>query len=133
MQTKKMAIAVVKDGDKVLLRKKPAGSLPYAETWYLFGVEVQEDEQASIKNYLKNIVGIEVEVGEIVGQDKEIKADHDGVVKEFEYIDIVCSYKGGEPKLIPGAEKMEWVQKDKLKEYDLVPPSVKLFKKLGYL
>lgn len=38
-----------------------------------------------------------------------------------------------EPKVPEGAERVEWVDTEKLREYDIVPPSLELFKKLGYL
>ncbi len=37
MKTKILNIAVIENNGKVLMRKKPDGSLPYKETWYLFG------------------------------------------------------------------------------------------------
>ena len=135
MQDKQVIVAIIENGSKILLRKKPNGSPPYKETWYLLGTEavVGEDINKTITNYLKNEVGIEVELVREIGKDEEIKQDHDGKTKRFIYTDILWKYKNGEPILPMGTEKIEWVEKEKLKSYDLVPPSVALFKKIGYI
>ena len=127
MKKKTLTIAVIKKDNSILMRKKPAGSLPYKETWYLFGAE------SDIKGWVKEQTGIEILVGEEFDQDSEVKADHDGVVKQFIYIDVMCEYVGGELTPGEGIETLKWIPISELKNYDIVPPSVKLFKKLGYL
>ncbi len=135
MITKVLVIGVVKKGDSILMRKKPDGSLPYKETWYIFGTErvPGEPPETSLINHIKKTTGIDVEVKERLSWDTEIKKDLDGVEKFFFYLDTICEYKGGELKLTEGIEKLEWVPISELKNYDIVPPSIKLFKKLGYL
>ena len=52
MKTKVLNIAVIEYEGKILMRKKPDGSLPYKETWYAFGGEVTEGknpEEATMK------------------------------------------------------------------------------------
>ena len=136
MKTIALVIGIIKDGDKVLLRKKPDGSLSYKETWYLFGGELNDENPDSEKvliSTLKKQANIDIEPVEKVGWDTEIKPDLDGNQAFYIYLDYLCEYKGGE--LIPGEgiEKLEWVPILELGNYDLVPPSKKLFKKLGYL
>lgn len=135
MQDKKVIIAVVENENRVLLRKKPEGSPPYQETWYLFGTEeiAGEDISRTIVSYLKDEVGIETEFVKENGKDEETKQDHDGETKHFVYTDVLCKYKSGEPRIPTGVERVEWIEKENLKNYDLVPPSVVLFKKIGYL
>ncbi len=130
-----MLIAVVEKDNAILMRKKPKGSLPYNETWYLFGCErvLNQEDSITIHDYLRDNFGIEVDNVEPLGQGGEIKKDHDGVLKDFTYLDFKCRYDEGDIKEPEGIEKIEWIQKDKLGEYDLVPPSVKLFKKMGYM
>ena len=133
---KELIIAVIEKDDSILMRKKPAGSPPYKETWYLFGCEriPRQDDPTTLKNYLKIELGVDVEVyNEVIPFGAEIKTDHDGVEKNFIYINLKCKYLGGTPKLPEGVEKVEWIPKNKLSEYDIVPPSLKLFKGLGYI
>ena len=136
LTTKKLIIAVIEKDGSILMRKKPLDSPPYKETWYLFGCEPvsNQDNPTTIKNYLKSELGIDVEISnESILPDLEIKQDHDGIKKNFIYINLRCKYLGGTPKIPKGAERVRWIPKDKLSEYDIVPPSVKLFKKLGWL
>lgn len=133
---KELIIAVIGKDDSVLMRKKPQDSLPYKETWYLFGCEPvpNQDNPTTIKNYLKSELGIDVEVSsELLPPDFEIKQDHDGIEKNFVYTNLKCHYLGGNSKTPKGAERVEWISKDKLSEYDLVPPSRRLLKAMGYL
>lgn len=134
MQTKILIIAVIRRGDKILLRKKPDGSPPYKETWYIFGAELVPGEklETSLQKHLRQQTGIEVRVSEQTSWDTEIKADIDGITKQFVYLDVLCDYVSGE--LVPGQgiEKLDWVPLDTLHTYDNVPPSRILFAKLGY-
>jgi hypothetical protein len=63
----------------------------------------------------------------------EVKIDHDDIEKFFIYINMRCRYISGIPKVLKGLERVDWVPKDKLQDYDLVPPSVKLLKRFGYI
>lgn len=135
MQIKVLIVAVVKKGSTVLMRKKPDGSPPYKETWYLFGAEATSEQSPdeALKEHVKRQAGIDIAIGQKFSWDTEIKHDLDGVEKFFVYLDVLCEYEGGELILSPGIEKLEWVEEQELKNYDLVPPSVEVFKKLGYL
>lgn len=133
---KELIIAVIEKNGSVLMRKKPAGSHPYKETWYSFGCEriSAQDDPTTLKNYLKAELEIDVEVdNKRIPFGTEMKEDHDGITKNFIYVNLLCRYLGGTPKIPKGAEKVEWIPKEKLGEYDMIPPSVKLFKSLGYL
>lgn len=128
-------MAVIQKSDSILMRKKPEGSFPYEETWYLFGCErdpMKEDSE-TLDEYIYNILGLHTQYFEKISTDEEIKEDHDGITKKFLYSDFICQYRSGEPIAPEGAEKVEWVPKDRLSEYDIVPPAVKFFKKIGYL
>jgi ADP-ribose pyrophosphatase YjhB (NUDIX family) len=135
MEIKILVIGVVKKGNQILLRKKPAGSPPYRETWYLFGGELTAEKtpEIAVQEILKIQAGIEVRLAEKLGWDTEIKKDVDGIEKYFIYLDALCEYVSGE--LVPGRgiEKLEWADIDKLDQYDHVPPSKILLRKLGYL
>lgn len=135
MKTKVLVIGVVKKGDSILMRKKPDGSLPYKETWYLFGGEMTPEvtPEEAIINEVKNKTGVQISVTQKHSWDTEVKKDLDGEEKLFIYLDTICEYQNGKPTLTEGIEKLEWVPIEKLKEYDIVPPSKELFQKLGYM
>lgn len=136
METKVLIVAIIEnDQGDILLRKKPDGSPPYEQTWYIFGVELKAGEPLAdtLEAHIREQVGIETSIVKEVGWDIEVKADLDGVTKQFVYLDVLCKYDGGELALTEGIERLEWVAKDHLAEYDNVPPSVELFKKLEYI
>lgn len=135
METKVLAVAVVEKDGKVLMRKKPDESPPYNETWYIFGATVTYDVPIDdlVIQEVRSKSGIEVAVRNKISWDTEVKNDLDGVEKFFIYLDVICEYIGGELVLGEGIEKLEWVSKEDLDSYDIVPPSRILFQKLGYI
>jgi ADP-ribose pyrophosphatase YjhB (NUDIX family) len=135
MQTKVLIIGVVKKDNAILMRKKPDGSPPYKETWYLFGGEVSVDKTPDevIIETARAQTGVNIKVNQKFSWDTEIKNDLDGIKKYFVYLDVLCDYIDGELTPGPGIEKLEWVEIEDLPNYDIVPPSRILFQKLGYL
>lgn len=135
METKVLIVGVVMKHNAVLMRKKPEGSEPYKETWYIFGAtatpEMSPDD--SIVNEVKNKAGINIAVKNKISWDTEVKNDLDGRQKFFIYLDVLCEYVSGNLVATAGIEKLEWVNLANLKDYDIVPPSRILFEKLGYL
>lgn len=132
---KTLLMVVIEKDTAILMRKKPAGSPPYHETWYLFGCEkdLMKDDIKTLAEYLFNTFGIVVNNFLEIGQDGEIKEDHDSIKKQFVYVNFTCTYQVGEIKTPAGIEKVSWIPKDELTQYDIVPPAVLLLKKLGYL
>ncbi len=135
MQTKVLIIAVIRRSDTILMRKKPDGSAPYTETWYIFGAELLPggDPHQLVQELVQKQAGIQVRMTEQSSWDTEVKDDLDGVRKQFVYLDALFEYVEGELKAGEGIERLEWVPIEHLSEYDIVPPSRVLFKKLGYL
>lgn len=136
MKTTILIIGVIKNGDKILLRKKLDGSPPYKETWYIFGAELNAENQNPeevLKAILKKQTGIEIKPTERLGWDTETKPNHDGEITFYVYLDYLCEYVSGDLVPAEGIEKLEWASISELGNYDLVPPSRKLFTKLGYL
>lgn len=136
MKTIILVIGIIKKGNRILLRKKPDGSPPYKETWYLFGGELnseQYDPSQAIIGSVKTLTGVDIKVNEKLFWNTEIKNDKTGELAFHIYLDCMCEYLSGELVPAEGIEKLEWVDIENLKDYDLVPPSVELFKQLGYL
>ena len=109
METKVVIIGVVKKDDTVLMRKKPDGSPPYKETWYLFGAEITpntDPDQAIVSEVLIK-TGITIKLKNKISWDTETKHDLDGIEKFFVYLDVECQYVSGELQLSPGIEKLE--------------------------
>ncbi len=135
MQTKVLIVGIVKKNGTILMRKKPAGSPPYKETWYIFGAEATSDidPNQAIIDEVRAKSGIEVSVKNKISWDTEIKNDLDGIEKFFVYLDVECEYVSGDIVIGEGIEKIEWVKPEDLASYDIVPPSRILFEKVGYI
>ena len=135
MEIKVLLIGVVIKDKYILMRKKPDGSLPYKETWYIFGAEATSNEppEVILTNHIKKTTGVDTAVTERLSWYTEIKRDLDGTEKLFFYLNSLCEYEAGEPKISEGIERLEWIPISELKNYDIVPPSRTLFTKLGYL
>jgi len=130
-------MAIIEYEGRMLMRKKPDGSLPYKETWYLFGGEVAEgsNPEVATKEIVKLQSGVDIKLRENLIWSTELKNDLDGERKQFIYLYSLYDYMDGELKIgeNQNIEKLEWIPIEKLNEYDLVPPSVDILKKLGYL
>src|SRR5262245_38622897 len=112
LETKILLMAVIEDKEgKILMRKKPDGSPPYKETWYIFGCEARpgNEESETLTEYLKNDLGIKVGSVSKISEDSETKVDHDGIMKKFVYHDYRAIYEDGTVKTPPGIEKIEWI------------------------
>lgn len=135
MNTVLMPVAVVKDGDRVLLRKMDPAKSPYKELWALFGGRVGSESSVveALNKELLSRWNFSVSITEKLWWDEEIKVDHDEEEKRFIYLDAICSIEDGEPRPVNVNETLEWVSIGELKEYDLNPPTKVLLGRLGYL
>lgn len=135
MKTALMAVAVIKKGGQVLIRKFDPARNPYQEPWGLFGgrLEGGGDVSDALNRELQGRWNMTVTIVERIGWDEEKKIDHDGEEKHFIYLDALCELAKGEPKTTNPNEELVWVALDNLSEYELNPPSAKLLKKVGYL
>ena len=131
-----MPVAVVKSGDKVLLRKMDPERSPYKQLWALFGGRIEDSEGAIIDSLNQELSlrwNFTVSILERLWWDEETKTDQDSEEKRFVYLDTICEIKTGEPRPINEKEILEWVQISDLESYDLNPPTTILLKRLGYL
>lgn len=135
MKTVLMAIAVIKKGDRVLLRKFDPAKNPYKEPWGLFGGRLEGDGTVGelLNKELHERWNMRVKISESLSWDEDQKVDHDGEEKRFIYLDALCELAEGKPSPVNPNEELQWVSLDELPNYDQNPPGKKLFKKLGWL
>lgn len=137
MKTKILNIAVIENNGKILMRKKPDGSLPYKETWYLFGGEVHDGNkpEEATKEIVKLQTGINIILRENLNWNTETKSDLDSETKQFIYLNSLYDFVDGNLKIgdNQNIEKLEWISIENLNNYDIVPPSVILLKNMGYI
>lgn len=135
MKTVLMAIAIIKDGNKILLRKFDPAKNPYTEPWGLFGGRLEGEGTVveMLNRELQERWNMTVRISEQLTWDEDQKVDHDGEEKRFLYLDALCEHTSGQPNPVNPNEELKWVEIEHMGEYDHVPPSVRILKKLGYL
>jgi ADP-ribose pyrophosphatase YjhB (NUDIX family) len=135
MNTVLMAIAIITDGDRILLRKVDPAKNPYQEPWALFGGRIDGDGTVDelINVELSERWDMKVSIDEKLWWDQEVKTDHDGETKLFIYLDALCSVTSGSVTPTNQNEQLEWVDVANLGDYSINPPSVVVLKKLDYL
>lgn len=134
MTTVLMAIAIIKDGSKVLLRKIDPAKNPYDEPWALFGGRIDGDGTVNelLNAELNARWNMNVSIDEKLWWDEEVKIDHDGQTKRFIYLDALCSISSGDAKPNNENEQLEWVELSDLSTYSINPPSIAVLKRLNY-
>ena len=135
MQTVLMVIPIITKDKKVLLRKFDPARNPYKQPWGgVSGKLVGEGSVEEMMNReLKERWNITAKIEKQLSWDEDVKKDHDGETKRFIYLDCLSSLASGEPYPTNPNEELRWVEIDELSNYDLCPPGVISFKKLGYL
>ena len=136
MNTVLMPVAVVRNGDSILLRKMDPAKSPYKELWALFGGRIEDSGGMVVDALNKELLArwnFTVSITEKLWWDEETKIDHDGVEKRFIYLDAICQIDGGEPSPVNENETLEWVELRELGGYDINPPTRILLERLGYL
>lgn len=135
MKTVVMLIAIVRDGDKILLRKFDPDKNPYNEPWGLFGGKVEQGPVIESANRdFKERWNMELEITKELWWDSETKIDHDGEEKQFIWLDAECRVVNGAPEAVSNPkEELKWVSIDELQNYDHVPPSRNVLEKMELL
>jgi len=148
METVNMAVAIIQnDRHEILLREFDPANNPYKEPVGLFGGRLGNEEptEQSMPEVLEMLNpallerwNMTVTIKEqLPGTDEDVKADHDGRVRRFRYLKLLCELASGEPDPKNQNEKLFWRPKDKLADpqyyHQYNPPTARAFIQLGYL
>ena len=136
MQAIIMAIAVIRKGDQILIRKTDPSKNPYSEPWALFGGKIigSESVEDEMNNEFLTRWNISLQIKENLWWDSEIKNDNDGETKRFIYLDVLCEIDANSsPSPTNSNEQLQWVDLKDLDNYELNPPSKTLLTKLQYI
>ena len=135
MKTVLMAIPIILKDKQVLMRKFDPERNPYSEPWG--GVSGKLEGEGSVEEMmnreLKDRWNITAKIDKQLTWDEDIKKDHDGETKRFIYLDALCTLASGDPRPANPREELKWVNIEDLPDYDICPPGVVSYKKLGWL
>ena len=142
------ALIFSKDGKIFQGLKAPEKRGVYYDCWHLpgGGIENNEDKKTALIREIKEEVGIDISNYPIETIDNTGKGQSEKILENTEekvlckmkfyiYKIIINNRAADEIKVKLGGDldKYCWVSPSELKEIKLTPPSVELFKKLGYL
>ena len=155
MQKRIIVVGIVTDGNKILLGKKAKGQPPYPDFWHTIGGGVKDLERAEKlveeKNYDDQYLHEELrrEIREEAGitikniknicprykdkPRKSITKNKQGIDTGYVFLEYLCELDYG--KAVPSDDIAEliWVEKSNLKDINLTPPSVEMYKELGWM
>jgi mutator protein MutT len=135
MKTRVITSAVIEKDDQLLFGKKRSNVGPYPNTWHLIGGGVDDGEplDEAIKREIKEEAGIEVEITKSLGFDEDFEPNKHGEITHYIFLVFHAKYISGEVTADDDIEQLKWIPKSELGKIELNKPSIKLFKKMGYL
>lgn len=127
--------AIIEKDGKYLFGKKVKDTGPYPNCWLLIGGKAYPEKECleeSLRREVKEEANIEIK------DIKQIYFDEDHRVRKGEMTHLIfltwlVKYKSGETKPGDDIVKLKWFTKKEMKKINLSPPSVKLFKHLGWI
>lgn len=141
------ALIFSKDGKLLMGMKDPEGGGVYANCWHIPGGGVDEGEtlQEALRREMLEEVGIDTASSKVTLADDQGSGETEKTLKDtgekvmchmkfYVYrVDIDKNADEIETKLSDDLVKLEWVDLERLGDYKLTPPSVTLFRRLGYI
>ena len=135
MEFKVAAIAVIRDGDKVLLGRKSPGREPYPDTWRLIGGGMElgkETPEQALKREVLEETGLEIKDIEPIAWDTDTVI-RNGKETFYIYLQFTCNSTGGDPKAMDDLKSVSWINISELGGIKLNKPTIKLFRRIGLL
>jgi len=150
-----IVVAIIQNGEEIILGKKSKGRPPYPDVWHtpgggvdnfdeakkfysqrnfdneFFHKELQREMREELNVEIKNIRNI---VPQFRSEPRQAETKNKfGEMTHYYFLEYLCDYAGG--KLMAGDDLAEakWVSKEKLKNIPLTPPSQEMYKELGWL
>lgn len=155
MNTRYIVCGIVQKGEEIALGKKAKGAPPYPDVWHTPGGGADDAKLAQrlyeqgdfnndyfldeLKREMREELGVEISnIQNIVPKyRKEPRQDESlnkhGEMTHYYFLEYLCDYVGGELKPDDDLAEAKWVKKKDLKNYSLTPPSIAMYKELGWL
>lgn len=141
------ALLISNDNKLLLGKKDPGGGGVYRDTWHFPGGGVENNESflEALQREIIEEVGIDIApYGAVLVDDagtgkskKVLQETGETVICNMQFnvyrIAIDKAAKHIQTKTSDDLVELAWVSLDELSQYPLVPPSIALFKRLGYI
>lgn len=141
------ALIFSQDGKLLMGMKDPSHGGVYADCWHIpgGGVDEGETQEAALRRELLEEVGIDTSDCKVALADDQGAGEAEKTLKETGER-VLCKMQFNvyrvavdknavdiEARTSDDLVRLEWVNLKRLKDYKLTPPSVLLFKRLGYI
>ncbi|MFH1133134.1 MAG: NUDIX hydrolase [Nanoarchaeota archaeon] len=130
-----VSLVLEKDGQLLLGRKKN-GVGPYPNSWLILGGGMdlgKETTSEALRRETQEEAGIEIGDIEQIGFDEDNEPDKDGVMTHYLFLIFKAKWISGDPRPGDDIVELRWFTKSDFPSIPLPRPSLRLFKKLGYL
>lgn len=141
------ALIFSKDGKLLMGMKDPEDGGVYADCWHIpgGGVDEGETQEQALRREVLEEVGIDIVDCTVTLADDQGSGETEKTLRDtgekvmchmkfYVYrVDVDKNADEIETKLNDDLVRLEWVELDNINDYKLTPPSVTLFKRLGYI
>ena len=135
MKHRIVASAVIEDGDRLLFGKRTAGKGPYPDTFHLLGGGIdleKETVEEGLRREIREEAGIELVELQQLFFDEDIEPNKQQERTRYLFLVFRARAKGT-PRAGDDIKELHWFSKKELAAVSLARPTVKLFKRMGYL
>lgn len=135
VETRLIVSAVIEKDNLLLFGRKPKNRCPYPDTWHLLGGGVNAGEKTvdAIKREVKEEAGICVEIIKSLGFDDDFEPNKHGEETHYVFLVYLTKWISGAPIPSDDISELRWFPKNNLPVEELNRPSIKLFRRLGYI
>lgn len=127
--------AIIEKNGSYLFGKKLKDVGPYPNHWLLIGGRAYPDRERleeSLKREVKEESNLEIRDIQPISFDEDHR-HRKGIMTHLVFLTYLVKYKSGKEKPGDDIVELKWVKKSELKNLNLAPPSIKLFKHLGWI
>ncbi len=136
MKYRVTAVAVITNGDKVLLCRKPKDVGPYPNTWLIPGGGVNFGDETSKEALIREIheeTGLEIDNVKPLIFIEDREPDKKSVMTYFIHLVYTAEYSSGVAKAGDDVTELKWIPIKDIPKITVARPSVTTFKTLGWL
>ena len=136
MKSRIIVVGLIEKEGRFLLGKKPTGIGPYPNTWHLPGGGIAPEKESmedALKRETEEEAGIKIQNIQPTGVDEDYEKDKHGEMTHYIFLDFKADYLSGKIKAGDDMNKLQWIEKNKLKDLSLNKPTKKLLQKLNLI
>ncbi|MBS1267166.1 MAG: ADP-ribose pyrophosphatase [Candidatus Woesearchaeota archaeon] len=135
MKSRVVVVGVITYQNKILMRRKQKDRGPYPNTWMIPGGGVDLGEESLVQALKREVLeetGLSIKNIEQIGFSEDKEPNKHGEMTHYLFLEFLAESTSKHARAGSDLIKLKWFDKSELKDLKIPPPSVKIFKKLGY-